>query len=113
MATLTLFQVAGVAVFALSGSLGMALAGKWTRDAAQSVSWPVSRAWLNRNITNPSSRATMLSMMGQADAVGQVLGGPSLGVVANRAGVQAALLLAAVIQAPAAILYARLPRATS
>lgn len=113
MGLLVLVQVAGVAVFALSGNLGAALAGKWTRDAAQSVSWPVQRAWLNRSITNPGSRATTLSMMGQADAVGQVVGGPGLGLLANRAGVQTALLAAAAIQAPAALLYARLrPRDT-
>nr|WP_281497307.1 MFS transporter [Ornithinimicrobium sp. F0845] len=113
MATLVLVEVAGVALFALSGNLGAALAGKWTRDAAQSVSWPVAHAWLNRSITNPGSRATTLSMMGQADAVGQIAGGPALGLVANRAGVQTALLLAAAIQVPAALLYARLrPRRT-
>lgn len=108
MATLVMVQVAGVTVFALSGNLAAALTGKWTRDAAQSISWPVARAWLNRTITHPGSRATTLSIMGQADAVGQVVGGPGLGVVASRAGVQTALLLAAVLQAPAALLYARL-----
>lgn len=108
LSILVLAQVAGVGVFALSGSLAAALTGKWTRDAAQSVSWPVARAWLNRSITNPGSRATTLSILGQADAVGQVAGGPALGMVASRAGVQAALLLAAAIHAPAAILYARL-----
>lgn len=108
LSVLVLAQVAGVAVFALAGSVAPALAGKWTRDAAQSVSWPVARSWLNRSITSPGARATTLSMMGQADAVGQVVGGPSLGLVAGRAGVQTALLLAAVVQAPAALLYARL-----
>ena len=108
MAVLVLVEAGGVALFALAGNLGAALAGKWTRDAAQSVSWPVAHAWLNRTITNPGSRATTLSMMGQADAVGQIVGGPSLGMVASRAGVQTALLLAAAIQAPAAFLFARL-----
>lgn len=108
MAGLVLVQVTGVAVFALSGNLTGALSGKWTRDAAQSVSWPVARAWINRSITNPGSRATTLSIMGQADAVGQIVGGPALGLVAGRAGVQTALLAAAAIQAPAAILYATL-----
>lgn len=108
MAGLVLVQVGGVAMFALSGTLGAALAGKWTRDASQSVSWPVARAWLNRNITDPRRRATTLSMMGQADAVGQIVGGPSLGLLASRAGVQTALLTAAAIQVPAALLYARL-----
>lgn len=108
MASLALLQVGGVTLFALSGSLAPALVGKWTRDAAQAVSWPVARAWLNRNIESSASRATTLSMMGQADAVGQIAGGPGLGMVASRAGVQTALLLAAAIQAPAVFLYARL-----
>lgn len=108
MAALVSLQVAGVVVFALAGNLAVALTGKWTRDAAQSVSWPVARAWLNRSITNPGSRATTLSMLGQADAVGQVVGGPALGLAASRAGVQTALLLAAALQAPAIALYARL-----
>lgn len=108
MAGLVLAQVAGVVVFALAGNLWTAISGKWVRDAGQSVSWPVSRAWLNRHITDPGSRATTLSMMGQADAVGQIIGGPGLGMVASRAGVQTALLLAATIQIPAAVLYARL-----
>ena len=114
MAGLVLAQVAGVVVFALAGNLWTAMSGKWVRDAGQSVSWPVARAWLNRRITNPGSRATTLSMMGQADAVGQIVGGPGLGMVASRAGVQTALLLAATIQIPAAVLYARLrPRQSS
>lgn len=108
MAGLVLVQVAGVAVFAVAGNVWVAMGGKWTRDAAQAVSWPIAHAWLNRHIANPGSRATTLSMMGQADAVGQIVGGPSLGLVANRAGVQTALLIASAIQVPAAVLYARL-----
>lgn len=108
LGTLVLLQVGGVVVFASSSSLGGALAGLWTRDAAQSVGWPVERAWLNRSITDAGTRATTLSMMGQADAVGQVVGGPGLGMVASRAGTQTALLVAAAIQAPAAVLYSRL-----
>lgn len=107
MALLVLVQVGGVAVFALSGNLGTALAGRWTRDAAISVGYPIQRAWLNRHVTS-DARATTLSMMGQADAAGQVGGGPALGALANSAGVPAALLVAAAIQAPATMLYARL-----
>lgn len=107
MALLVLVQVAGVAVFAFSGTLWTALAGRWARDAAISVGYPIQRAWLNRHVAS-DARATTLSMMGQADAAGQVAGGPALGALANTAGVSSALLVAAVIHTPATVLYARL-----
>lgn len=107
MSLLALVQVVGVAVFALAGSLWVALTGRWARDAAISIGYPIQRAWLNRHVSS-RSRATTLSMMGQADAVGQVVGGPALGAVAGRSGVPIALLIAAALQAPASILYARL-----
>lgn len=112
MAVIVLVQVLGVAVFALAGNVWVALSGRWGRDAAISVGHPVQRAWLNRHVSS-QARATTLSMMGQADAVGQVVGGPALGAVAGRTSVPAALMLAAAIQAPAAWLYLRLrPRAS-
>lgn len=107
MALLVLVQVLGVAVFAVAGNVWVALAGRWGRDAAISVGHPVQRTWLNRHVSS-QARATTLSMMGQADAVGQVAGGPALGAMASRTSVPAALLLAAAIQAPAAWVYLRL-----
>lgn len=107
MALLVLVQVAGVAVFAVSGTLWTALAGRWARDAAVSVGYPIQRAWLNRHVTS-RARATTLSMTGQADAVGQVAGGPALGALASAAGVSVALLVSAALHTPAAVLYARL-----
>ena len=86
--------------------LGLALVCVWLRDAAIVVANPVRRAWLNRNI-EPKARATTLSMMGQADAIGQVLGGPALGAVAQRTSVVTALVASALVQAPAIPLLAR------
>ncbi|MFT4164848.1 MAG: MFS transporter [Microlunatus sp.] len=107
MALLVLVQVAGVATFAVSGNLWLALSGRWARDASLSVGHPIQQAWLNRHVTS-KARATTLSMMGQADAVGQVAGGPALGALANVAGVSLALVVSSVVHAPAAVIYARL-----
>lgn len=107
MALLVLVQVVGVATFAVSGNLWLALSGRWARDASLSVGHPIQRAWLNRHVSS-RTRATTLSMMGQADAVGQVAGGPALGAVANLAGVSLALVISSVVHAPAAVIYARL-----
>ena len=53
-------------------------------------------------------RATVLSMNGQANAIGQVVGGPPLGALANRTSVSTALTASALILSPIALVYARL-----
>jgi len=88
-------------------AIGLAMAGVWLREAAGVVGYPIRTAWLNRNVRS-ESRATIASMMGQADALGQVVGGPVLGGVAGAVGVPAALLVAGAVQLPTAWIYLRL-----
>ena len=73
-------QVGAIVVFALSGNLWLAFAMLWLRTVLGTISGPVEAAWLNRNLES-SSRATVISMVGQANAIGQVAGGPALGWV--------------------------------
>ena len=113
LAVLLMVQVAGIIAFALSGSLWPALIAMWVRDAARAIAYPVQAAWLNRNVES-GTRATTLSLTSQADAIGQVVGGPPLGVLATRTSVPVALLVSAGIVTPAAFVYARLrPRGES
>ncbi len=48
--------------------------------------------WLNQQIADSSVRATVISIFGQADAIGQTAGGPVLGVIGNVFGIRAALV---------------------
>ena len=50
---------------------------------AGALAAPIRSAWLNRNLSS-GTRATVISMTSQLDAVGQVVGGPPLGALANR-----------------------------
>ncbi|WP_455576561.1 MFS transporter [Actinokineospora sp. 24-640] len=109
LATLTMVQVVGILGMALSGSLWFALAALWVKEAARAVSMPLEAAWLNRNIDS-GSRATMLSVNNQFNAIGQVVGGPPLGALAGRTSIPVALLFSAGILAPASYLFARLGR---
>ncbi|GMA26028.1 hypothetical protein GCM10025864_37870 [Luteimicrobium album] len=114
LAVLTALQVAGVVGFATSGSLAPALAAMWVRDAARAVAQPVQAAWLHRSIDS-DTRATVASLTGQADALGQVVGGPPLGALASRTSVPLALLVSAAVYAPAIEVFRRLrpnPRPT-
>jgi DHA3 family tetracycline resistance protein-like MFS transporter len=104
-----LTQVAAVVGLALLGNLWLVLAAVWVRSAAQAFSAPIERAWLNRNLDS-ATRATVLSMNGQLNAVGQVAGGPPLGALANVAGIPVALLASAALQLPTAAIFARVRR---
>jgi DHA3 family tetracycline resistance protein-like MFS transporter len=100
-------QAVGMLGVAFAPGMWLLLGSRWLKDAASAVTWPVENAWVNRHI--PSEiRATVLSMNGQANAIGQVVGGPPLGAVANRFGIPAALTISAIIWAPTVALFARL-----
>ena len=58
--------------------------------------YPLWSTWVNQQVTDSSVRATVLSITGQADAIGQATGGPVLGVIGNVWGIRAALTTGAV-----------------
>jgi hypothetical protein len=68
---------------------------------------PLWDTWLNAQITDSSVRATVISLTGQSNAVGQAGGGPVLGAIGNVWGIRAALATGALAIAPALGLYAR------
>jgi DHA3 family tetracycline resistance protein-like MFS transporter len=74
---------------------------------ARNLAGPLYTIWLNEQITDSSVRATVLSISGQADAVGQAGGGPVLGLIGNVWGIRTALAVGALAIAPALGLYAR------
>lgn len=65
---------------------------------------PLTTAWVNQNVDS-SVRATVLSMNGQADALGEMLIGPGMGALALAWGLRAALVIAGCLLAPALLLY--------
>src|SRR5207248_10518389 len=68
---------------------------------------PLYTTWLKQQMTGPSVRATVRSISGQANAIGQAGAGPLLGGIGNVWGIRAALAAGATLIAPALGLYAR------
>jgi DHA3 family tetracycline resistance protein-like MFS transporter len=67
--------------------------------------YPLTSTWLNQHL--PSRvRATVLSMVGQADALGQIAGGPVVGFIGLRS-LRAALVFSGLILTPSLVLYSR------
>jgi DHA3 family tetracycline resistance protein-like MFS transporter len=103
----TLFELVAMLVFALTGSTWVAIAALLGVFLARDLTGPLYTIWLNEQITDSSVRATVLSISGQANAIGQAGGGPVLGVIGNVWGIRAALTAGAIVIAPALALYAR------
>jgi DHA3 family tetracycline resistance protein-like MFS transporter len=104
---LTVLQMAAMLVFALTGKTWVAIAALLGVFFARDLAGPLFTIWLNEQITDSTVRATVLSISGQADAVGQAGGGPVLGLMGNAWGIRAALAAGAVAIAPALGLYGR------
>jgi DHA3 family tetracycline resistance protein-like MFS transporter len=94
-------------VFALTGVAAVAVVALLAAMLARQLLWPLWDIWVNQQITDSSVRATVNSISGQADAIGQTAGGPALGLVGNGFGTGAALAGGALLLTPALALYAR------
>jgi MFS transporter, DHA3 family, tetracycline resistance protein len=103
----TATMAAAQLVFALTGAAVVAIVTLLTALLARQVLAPLWDIWVNQQITDSSVRATVNSISGQADAIGQAAGGPVLGLIGNRAGTGAALGVGALLLMPALALYAR------
>ncbi|MEP6909743.1 MAG: MFS transporter [Actinomycetota bacterium] len=104
---LTVAEMAAMLAFALTGSTWVAIAALIAVFLARDLAGPLYTIWLNEQITNSSVRATVLSISGQADAIGQAGGGPMLGAIGNVWGIGRALAVGALAIAPALVLYGR------
>ena len=103
----TVVEMAAMFVFAVTGSTWVAIIGLLGVFLARNLAAPLYTIWLNQQIRDSSVRATVLSISGQANAIGQAAGGPGLGVIGNAWGIRAALYAGAAVIAPALGLYGR------
>ncbi len=67
---------------------------------------PIQTAWVNQGL-NSQVRATVISMSAQADALGQMIGGPVLGAIATLATTRVEMVFAGLVLVPVIWLYAR------
>jgi DHA3 family tetracycline resistance protein-like MFS transporter len=94
--------------FALTTNIVVALLAITCVGVFRRSSEPVFAAWQVQHI-DPSVRATVLSIAGQTDALGQIAGGPAVGAIGN-VSLRAALVVSGVILSPALLLFARARR---
>jgi MFS transporter, DHA3 family, tetracycline resistance protein len=106
LAVLSSIISGGLVIFGLAAQLPLAIFSYGTVAISRRTLGPLFGAWTNRGL--PSSvRATVLSTFGQMDAIGQVTGGPAVGVIANVFGLRAAFVAAGLLLTPVLVLYRR------
>jgi len=103
----TALQMVAMLVFALTASTWVAIAALLGVFFSRDLGIPLYTTWLNAQVTDSSVRATVFSIGGQANAIGQAGGGPVLGAIGNVWGIRAALATGALAIGPALGLYAR------
>jgi len=65
---------------------------------------PLYDSWINQNLES-KTRATVFSMCSQANAVGQIIGGPILGIIATYVSLRLGIVGAGIILIPTLFLY--------
>ncbi|WP_462412873.1 MFS transporter [Neobacillus sp. Marseille-QA0830] len=74
-------------------------------QTSREAMYPLMDIWLNNLIKDSKTRATLFSVKGQVDAIGQISGGPVMGMVAATFMVKSAFVISALLLAPVLLLY--------
>jgi DHA3 family tetracycline resistance protein-like MFS transporter len=99
-------MVAGLLAFALTGNFVIAVLALWGFSSLRQTVGPLYTTWVNQHAES-SVRATVISMSSQIDALGQILGGPIVGVIGLALGIPISLTICAIVLATALPLLIR------
>ena len=102
--------MAGLAGFALTRSFWLGAGMYLAVQTLRSVHGPLYDAWLNQRIDDSQVRATLFSASSQMDAVGQITGGPPVGLLASLVSIRAALGACSLMLSPVLALYSHAVR---
>ncbi len=108
MGWLTGLLALAIFLFAFAPALAVAVAAVLLVSVTRSVLGPLYMAWVNQRLDS-DTRATIISMSGQVDAIGQIASGPLAGMV-SLWSVQAAIAFAGFLLLPSLPLIGRANR---
>lgn len=80
-----------ILVFAVARDFALAIGAFWLMSALRQAGDPISKTWLNQ-YADPHIRATLFSVRGQTGAIGEIIGGPPVGLIGSLISVRAALM---------------------
>jgi len=86
--------------FAFSPILALAVLSMLAVNILRGISGPLQSTWINQKLDS-RVRATIHSMFGQVDAIGQITSGPAVGLLASALSVRLAVGISGLLLAPA------------
>lgn len=95
--------VAAIIGFALAGNLALILILVVVIGVTREVINPLYTSWVNHRLDS-SVRATVLSLSSQVDAIGQIAGGPVVGLVARQISISVGIITSGTLLAPVLVL---------
>ncbi|HAT4334531.1 TPA: tetracycline efflux MFS transporter TetA(P), partial [Clostridium perfringens] len=78
---INILYISSMLIFALTKNFSLMLIAYLATNTFRIINEPIFSAWLNGHIDD-NSRATVLSINGQMNSLGQILGGPIIGIIA-------------------------------
>jgi DHA3 family tetracycline resistance protein-like MFS transporter len=108
MLWITVLLSASIFTFAFSPALAVSVIAVSMVSVTRNVMGPLYSAWINQRLDS-DTRATVISMSGQVDAIGQITSGPVAALI-SLSSVRAAISMASLLLTPALPLIARANR---
>ncbi len=106
---LTALSTVCVAIFAFAPNFGVGVTVLLIHGVLGSLIGPLYNSWLVQS-TEPATRATVISLVGQSNALGQVAGGPGVGAIGKHFSMRAALTASALLSLPILYFYNRVAK---
>lgn len=91
--------------FSMTKNIYIALILFWIICIIRSITSPLLDTMLSNIITDNTIRATIFSIRGQVDSIGQILGGPIVGSFGVIYSIRIALLISAILLSPIILIY--------
>ena len=101
---INILYISSMLIFALTRNFSLMLIAYLATNTFRIINEPIFSAWLNGHIDD-NSRATVLSINGQMNSLGQILGGPIIGIIATNISVSMGIACTSLLVAPVLVLY--------
>ena len=101
---INIFYILFMLIFALTRNFSLMLIAYLATNTFRTINEPIFSAWLNGHIDD-KARATVLSINGQINALGQILGGPIIGIIATNISISIGIACTSLLLTPVLVLY--------
>ncbi|MGU9141266.1 tetracycline efflux MFS transporter TetA(P) [Clostridium perfringens] len=101
---INILYISSMLIFALTKNFSLMLIAYLATNTFKIINEPIFSAWLNGHIDD-NSRATVISINVQMNSLGQILGGPIIGIIATNISVSIGIACTSLLVTPVLVLY--------